>query len=356
MKRLAICSLMRAGSEYEQAYYLQILALSRRTFEIQSVNVLYDTEPIGSAWLRELLRSHGVPVYYQLEVSIEGNASFDDLIRRWAVRCNQCLELALSHGEDLTHLAWIEADLSYPYDTLEALVGRDKPIIAPLIYLNNTFYDSWGFRDLNGVRITQFPPMMPVTEGEPIELRSVGSFVVFDIAVFRSNIRFRGEYEQGLLVGISEDAAKIGLKTFVDPMISIFHPVSAWREQMWYCKRLRVFADGTPLLDIGTPATAFGHIRDTFINEWLDQILGKPFGNVSTRRLSIRRDAAQRTFETRVDFEPIGDRRAGYWLRIGLLKFRIKLNGIRARLKVRTRLKRFANRLVKSFHDSDSPL
>ena len=163
------------------------------------------------------------------------------------MRCNQCLELALSHGEDLTHLAWIEADLSYPYDTLEALVGRDKPIIAPLIYLNNnTFYDGWGFRDLNGVRITQFPPMMPVTEGEPIELRSVGSFVVFDIAVFRSNIRFRGEYEQGLLVGISEDAAKIGLKTFVDPMISIFHPVSAWREQMWYCKRLRVFADGTP--------------------------------------------------------------------------------------------------------------
>ena len=55
----------------------------------------------------------------------------------------------------------------------------------------------------------------------------------------------------------------------------------------------------------------------------------------------------------KVDFEPIGDRRAGYWLRIGLLKFRIKLNGIRARLKVRTRLKRFANRLVKSFHDSE---
>ena len=50
--------------------------------------------------------------------------------------------------------------------------------------------------------------MMPVTEGEPIELRSVGSFVVFDIAVFRSNIRFRGEYERGLFVGISEDAAR----------------------------------------------------------------------------------------------------------------------------------------------------
>jgi hypothetical protein len=339
---------MRAGSEYEEAYYLQILALTRRNFKIQSVNIIYDTEPAGSEWLRELLQSRGIPVYYEMELTLEGNAdSVDHLVHRWAARCNQCLELALSRNENLTHLAWIEADLAYPYDTLEALLSRDKPIIAPLIYLNNTFYDSWGFRDLDQVRIAQFPPTLPVTEGEPIELHSVGSFVVFDIAVFRSNIRFRAEYEHGLLVGMCEDAAKIGLKTFVDPMISIFHPVSAWRKQMWYCKRLRVFAGGIPLLDKETPATVFGHIGDTFINEWLDQVLGKPFERISARRVSITRDAAQRTFEIRVDFEPTGARRVGDWLHIWLLKLHIKLTGIRSKLRIRTRLKSFGRGLAK---------
>jgi len=57
---------MRAGSEYEQAYYLQILRLARRTFKLQSVNVVYDAEPAASAWLRELLASQGVPVYYEI--------------------------------------------------------------------------------------------------------------------------------------------------------------------------------------------------------------------------------------------------------------------------------------------------
>jgi hypothetical protein len=45
----------------------------------------------------------------------------------------------------LTHLAWVEADLSYPDDTMEALLAHDKPIIAPWIYLNSVFYDSGDF-------------------------------------------------------------------------------------------------------------------------------------------------------------------------------------------------------------------
>jgi hypothetical protein len=127
MKNVAICSLMRAGSEYEQAYYLQILGLARRTFKLQSVNVVYDAEPAASAWLRELLASQGVPVYYEIEDAPAGDGGqFASRLSQWAASANQCLELALSHGEDLTHLAWVEADLSYPYDTMEALLAHDS--------------------------------------------------------------------------------------------------------------------------------------------------------------------------------------------------------------------------------------
>lgn len=110
----------------------------------------------------------------------------------------------------MTHLAWVEADLSYPDDTMEALLAHDKPIIAPWIYLNSVFYDSWGFRDKNGSRITSIEPYFPNAPHEPIELSSVGSYVLFDTAIFRSNIRFRADYDHGLLIGICQEAAKIG--------------------------------------------------------------------------------------------------------------------------------------------------
>jgi len=53
------------------------------------------------------------------------------------------IEIAIER--DLAHLAWVEADLSYPDDTMEALLAHDKPIIAPWIYLNSVFYDSGDF-------------------------------------------------------------------------------------------------------------------------------------------------------------------------------------------------------------------
>ncbi|MBX5496050.1 MAG: hypothetical protein IRZ15_12015, partial [Bryobacteraceae bacterium] len=223
MKKIAICSLLRAGSPYEAAYYLQILSLVRRTFTIQSVNVVYDAEPVETRWARDLLQSHGISVRYEIEGS--AGRDFDqieDKAHQWAATCNQCVELALSSGDELTHLAWIESDLSYAYDTMEVLLGRNKPIIAPLIYLGNIFYDSWAFRDKAGRKLFSFPPVDPIG-AEPIELNSVGSYVLFDIAVFRSGIRFRGAFDSGLLVGICEDAAKIGLGTYADPTLAVIH-------------------------------------------------------------------------------------------------------------------------------------
>jgi len=68
-----------------------------------------------------------------------------------------------------------------------------------------------GFRDKNGSRITSIEPYFPDAPHEPIELSSVGSYVLFDTAIFRSNIRFRADYDHGLLIGICQEAAKIWL-------------------------------------------------------------------------------------------------------------------------------------------------
>jgi len=159
-----------------------------------------------------------------------------------------------------------------------------------------------GFRDKNGSRITSIEPYFPDAPHEQIELSSVGSYVLFDIAIFRSNIRFRGDYDHGLLIGFCEEAAKIGFKTFVDPAVSILHPVSAWRKQLWSCRRLQVFAKGVLKFDTPTPGAVFGEAYEELIRPWLDQWLGPVYGSGGTRRISIRRYPGEKTFDVRVDF------------------------------------------------------
>ena len=294
---------MRARSEYEQAYYLQILSLARRSFNIQSVNMIYDAEPIESEWLREMLRNQGIPIYYELETNLEGNtADSDHWIRQWAARCNQCVELAFSRGERLTHLIWIEADLCYPYDTIEILLSRNKPIIAPLVYLNNIFYDTLAFRDTAGANIHSFEPVRPTSDKAVIELGSVGSFVVCKTKVFRSGIRFRGKHENGLWVGICEDAAKIGLKSFADTTISILHPVSAWQKQVWRCKRVQLFIDGVPIPDLQTSEEFFAAPYQEVVRPWFDRH-ALPCIVMGEGQMSIKRNPSKRTFEIRFDWQ-----------------------------------------------------
>jgi hypothetical protein len=342
MKSVAICSLMRAGSVYERAYYTQILGLSQRGFKIASVNVVYDAEPTESEWLRELLRGQGIAVHWEIEkVSAAHLRTFDDKIVQWAANGNQCLELALAYGDDVTHLAWIEADLSYPFDVLELLLSREKPIIAPLVYLGNLFYDSWGFRDRNGTKMTFFEACIPHATVEPIELNSVGSFVLFDAALFRAGIRFRGEYDHGLLVGLCEDAAKLGMKTYADPAVSVLHPVSAWRDQVWPCKLMHIYVDGSHQWDFTMPTSAnFAGPYVDMVTPWVDQSLlpiidsKRPTRDIKgSREISIVREGGERTFNLRVDIDSTAEKSHPSLQRP--LKKRLK-----------RRVKRFSSRLL----------
>lgn len=305
MWKVAICSNMRAGSDYETAYYLQILALQRHTFEIASVNVIYDREPTESEWARRLLNERGIPVRYEIERS-SGTKVFtnmSDKFRQWAAIGNQGLDLAFSTPEGLTHLAAVEADLTYPYDVFEILLARQKPIIAPMIYLGNTFYDSWGFRDLRGEKIHEIRPVSPQPGQPTIELNSVGSFVLFDIAIFQSGIRYRGEdCDHGLLVGACEDARAKGFATFVDPTVSVLHPVTAWRQQLWRLKRLKILVDGTIVheqeLSDG-PILAGPH--EEIVRPLIEPGLDQNFGAGHRRIYSVTPDGAARTVDVTVD-------------------------------------------------------
>jgi len=103
------------------------------------------------------------------------------------------------------------------------------------------FYDTWGFRGLDGARFTNEAPYhRDFRAHDLVELSSVGSVVLFKRAVFDRGVRFRGEYENGLLAGVNQDARRLGFKTFMDSRVAVLHPTSGWRRQQYELDRVEV--------------------------------------------------------------------------------------------------------------------
>jgi hypothetical protein len=160
--------------------------------------------------------------------------SIEQKTLQWVGLCNQGLESSLIFKSDFT--LFIEADLSFPYDLIDELTSADLDITAPIVSLGASFYDSWGFRRLDGTRINSF--VDAAYDTKPIELSSVGSCVLFRTEIFSSGVRFRGPYETGLLVGVCNDARELGYKVWALPSVAIVHPTSSWRDQMWHIKKV----------------------------------------------------------------------------------------------------------------------
>ena len=150
--------------------------------------------------------------------------------RQWAQIGNQAIDSALE--TECSHILYIESDLCFPLDLLEQLISRDVDIIAPVVMLGSSFYDSWGFRDLNGKKISDMQ-FFPFYTGELVELSSVGSCVLFRSDIFRAGIRFAGNHHNGLFVGVCNEARSNGFRVYADPTVSIIHPTSLWRSQIW---------------------------------------------------------------------------------------------------------------------------
>lgn len=303
---VAICSLMRAGSPYEQAYYLQILGLAKTRYRLKSVNLVYDSPPRDVDWLLARLRETGVEVRIETQALQEvHNGTLDDRFAQWAAAINQCINLCLTEDPDLDRLAWIEADLCFGYDTLDLLVERNKDIIAPLVYLNNTFYDSWGFRTSDGRRIQSVTPTLPVAGAIPLEVGSVGSFILYNAAIFRDGLRLRGEYEAGHLVGLCHDARARGYRTFVDPAVTVQHPVTAWLEQTWTLDRVDIFLDGQLKKSLNVSLGArFAGPYEEFVRPILPMIFGDEFRSNAGSSLKITRHVRGRVFDLRIDLAP----------------------------------------------------
>lgn len=239
---VAVCSLFRNSADTLDYYRAVITAQERDgvrlAFSFVEGDSSDDTYERLSAWAAQdarvtLAQHHVEPI-----------ADFDDRVRKWAALGNLAVEGALATGAD--YILWCESDLALPHDLLGQLLAPDVDIVAPAIFMGGLFYDIWGFRGLDGVKFTNEAPYHQ--EFHPhalVRLASVGSCVLFRRDVFDAGVRFRGTYEDGLLVGVCNDAALLGFRTFMDSRVAVLHPTTLWKRQQYRLERVDIDCDAS---------------------------------------------------------------------------------------------------------------
>jgi hypothetical protein len=226
-----ICTTLRQDSLYALTFYRQISNLYGSNFSIGTISIVHDapSPPVSDAFKEFISADPRVNLVQEISSDSE-ITTLSEKARQWAQLGNQAIEAALE--TDCSHILYLEADLCVPLDFLEQLIARDVDIVAPVTMLGSTFYDTWGFRDMNGQKISDIQ-QFPFYSGELVELSSVGSCVLFRSEVFRTGIRLPGVHQNGLLVGVCTQARAAGFRVYADPTVSIIHPTSLWHSQTW---------------------------------------------------------------------------------------------------------------------------
>lgn len=121
----------------------------------------------------------------------------------------------------------VESDLVWQPETLQELIARsaiDGNIHAPMVWLDDAFYDTYEYRR-NGRRFINYPPYHPdLRMGKPLELDSAGSCLVMLGEVARAH-RTTETHE---LMGLCHSAREAGRKVILDSDLSVYQPVEQW--------------------------------------------------------------------------------------------------------------------------------
>lgn len=229
---VAVCACLRNSAEYLD-YFRAVL--SHQIGVGREFNLIFslvegdssdDTAARLQAWAAE------DPRLTLTHRNIEPLIDFDDRVRKWAELGN--LTIAGLEGREYDYMLWCDSDLCIPADLVKMLLASGQDVVAPAFFLGGMFYDTWGFRGQDGQRFHNHHPIHP--SYRPFELfpiNSAGGVVMFRRAVLDAGIRFRGVYEDGLLVGFCNDARAKGFGVFCDSRISVVHPTSLWRHGLY---------------------------------------------------------------------------------------------------------------------------
>jgi hypothetical protein len=135
-----------------------------------------------------------------------------------------------------THLLWVESDLILEHTVIDMLIQRSNTlgrpsIVAPITKIKDKystrtmFYDTWGFRNLDGSRWTNY--VFPKS-GQHL-MSSIGSCALIDMSLIRNGLNFG----DGCFVELCKRATDIGATIMADCDISVYHPSNAFVKGRW---------------------------------------------------------------------------------------------------------------------------
>ena len=227
-----ICCAIRQESQYIAAFLSQIKSIISSTFDVGVIVIAVDGQEIRDPILA--CAQADMPIVTVFEGAFEA-AGFDIVKRavQWARTGNLAIDKSLEHKSDFT--LWIESDLSFPCDLIDLLIEPDVDIVAPVVMLGDKFYDSWGFRDLGGARITSLKMLQDLAlPGQNlVELSSVGSCLLIRSEILVDGVRMKPDYADGLLVGLCQSARSRGARIFCRLDSLIVHPTTFWKAQIY---------------------------------------------------------------------------------------------------------------------------
>ena len=226
-----LCAAMRQGSGYADAFLSRACSLEQKHCRLGTLTVVVDGSEVTDPVLLRAARADA-----RIRFVTEGGpvAVVETMCERsvgWARAANLALEASLSHPSDRT--LWVEADLDFDPDLIDRLIVAGGDIVAPRVHCEGRFYDTWGFRTKDGVRIRFDKQLLslPVTGGL-IDLSSVGSCLLFPTEILRRGARLPAGYPDGLLVGFCREAVGLGFRISCAPDIMVRHPQVAWSCQL----------------------------------------------------------------------------------------------------------------------------
>lgn len=120
---------------------------------------------------------------------------------------------------------FLPADILYHSDLLRRLLplietpGVD--IVAPFVWMNGQFYDTWGFTR-GGASFAPFRVHIAETfKPGPVAMETVGGTVLIRGDVLRAGARYTVEEVDR---GFCKQAAALGFGVWADPCTDVFHP------------------------------------------------------------------------------------------------------------------------------------
>lgn len=225
-------------SIYLDSFFGQLNTLNTANFNVGKIYLSTNDTKITNPRLKELADNCKFDVRIKHDPNITINPfSMDERARKWTHIFNENMCSSLESYSDFTII--LEADLTYPSDVIEYLIDADVDIVAPPPILGTNFYDSWGYRKLDGTKIFDLKDLhIPIFESiyhdkNLVELSSVGSFFCVKTEYLRKSVRLPPSYLDGHLVGFCNGVRKFGGKVFSRTDVSIIHPTSYWKQQLW---------------------------------------------------------------------------------------------------------------------------